>query len=627
MHFTRQNVSVFVKKIKSIPWLPAFLAITGFVAYLFQAFEIARTTTSFLDEGLYLYKGYLFANGLQTPFADYGLWTNHAILSFLIPGYIQKWFGPGLEAGRYFMIFLSLFTLLGLWVFAKSWGNAWWAAGAVWVMVLNPAEIKIHTLAISEGLVAALLVWIVVLVVGEDRPLWQILLGAALTAPLVLTRENMAFVPPIVLLYIFWQHGWKAGLLASLSAGILFLLGNAFYFPNNLKFWATRAPEFPFTFLRDWKIPASALGGEIPEPEESNLYRMILYFWLTFRLHFVSLVSALVVWLLLPFRNVRPLSERMRAVIFLSVLLIVLYIAHVQVAFFGEFCISCILLYVGYFDFLGLMMLVIAAPILLKQLTPLRQAIVFAILILMIFGIGFSSHEDLSSDFAKAMIERLDGTYLWGALIHYIDLPHLLLFRVTFVLLVSALVVAVGAIGLLLIHRRLNGEASAGRRIGILALNMFLILGLVLSPTNVLGAGSDFFDCGGTDVFASYKKAAAELSQVIEPGSKIYWEGRLLAIFLYMPDVKIYPPQMNHVHSYYIGGNTSVLSRFSKWNDELARQWLAEADYIMVQNTEKVYLTDEMLESGAYVKVMSAPKAEKCRWQSAIQVYQRAAAQ
>jgi hypothetical protein len=347
---------------------------------------------------------------------------------------------------------------------------------------------------------------------------------------------------------------------------------------------------------------------------------MILYFWLTFRLHFVSLVSALVVWLLLPLRMARPISERMRAVVFLSMLLIVLYVAHLQVAFFGEFCISCILLYVGYFDFLGLMMLVIAAPILLKQLTPLRQGIVFSVIALLILGIGFSSHEDLSSDFAKAMIERLDGTYLWGALIHYIDLPHLLLFRVTFVLLVSALVVAAGAIGLAILQRRFSGG-----RIGILALNLFLILGLILSPTMVLGAGSDFFDCAETNVFASYERAGAELSQVIEPGSKIYWEGRLLAIFLYMPQgVNIYPPQMNHVHSYYIGGDTDVLLRYSKWNDELARQWLEEADYILVQNTEKVYLTDEMLESGEYVKVMSVPRAERCRWQSTIQVYQRA---
>jgi hypothetical protein len=619
-----QNAPVWVKKIIAIPGLAALLTIAGFLAYVLQAVEIAHTKTSFLDEGLYLYKGYLFVSGLQTPFADYGLWTNHAILSFLIPGYIQKWFGPGLETGRYFMIFLSLFTLLGLWVFAKRWGNALWAAGVVWVMALNPAEIKIHTLAISEGMVAALLVWIVVLVTGEKRPLWQILLSAALTAPLVLTRENMAFVPPILFLYIFWQHGWKAGLLSMLCAGILFLAGNAFYFPQNLKFWAIRVPDFPFSFLQAWKMPPAG-GIDLPEPEESNLYRMVLYFLLTFRLHFVSLVSALTVWLLLPFRKLRPVSERMRAVIFLSVLLVVLYIAHIQVAFFGEFCISCILLYVGYFDFLGLMILVIAAPILLRELTRLRKIMIFVIIALLIMGIGFSSHEDLSSDFAKRMIERLDGTYIWGALIHYLSfVPQLILFRVTFVLLVSALVIIAGAILLILIYRRFKDGQLAGGRIGIVALNLFLILGLILSPTRILGLGNDFFDCGGTDVLASYQRAGAALSQVIEPGSKIYWEGRIPAIFLYMPDMKVYPPQLNHVHSYFIGGRSDLLLRFSQWNDDLARQWLADADYIMVQNTEKVYLTDEMLESGQFIKIFSAPRAEKCRWQSAIQVYKRA---
>jgi hypothetical protein len=619
-----QHVAVLARRVSSIPWLPAFLTAAGFLAYVLRALEIARTKTSFLDEGLYLYKGFLFATGQQIPFADYGVWTNHAILSFLIPGYLQKWFGPGLETGRTFMIFLSLFTLLGLWVFARRWGNAWWAAGAVWVMALNPAEIKIHTLAISEGLVAALLVWIVVLVVGGERPLWQVLLGAALTVPLVLTRENMALVPPVLFFYIFWQHGWRAGLLAMLCAGILFLLGNVFYFPDNLKFWAMRVPD-PFSFLHAWRMPETRVTS-LPEPEESNLYRMILYFWLTFRLHFVALVSALIVWLLLPFQIVRPLSDRIRTVIFLSALLLVLYVAHVQVAFFGEFCISCILLYIGYFDFLGLMMLVIAAPLLLKQLSPLRQTLILMVIALLILGIGFSSHEDLSSEFAKAMIERLDGTYLWGTLIHYIDLPHLLLFRMTFVLLVSLLVIALGALTLGILQRRASGGQAAGGRIGILALNLLLILGLILSPTKVLGAGSDFFDCAGMDVFASYRNAGVELSQVIEPGSKIYWEGRLLAIFLYMPDVKIYPPQMNHVHSYFIGGDAQTLLRYSQWNDELARQWLAEADYILVQNTEKVYLTDEMLESGEYVKVLSAPRAEKCRWQSVIQVYRRAGA-
>ena len=145
-----QRVLAFVRKIISIPWLPSFLTTAGLIAFIVQAFDIARTKTSFLDEGLYVYKGWLFATGKYVPFEEYGLWTNHAILSFLIPGYIQKWFGPGLDVARYFMIFLSILTLLGLWIFAKRWGGKWWAAGAFWVMALNPAEIKVYTLALSE---------------------------------------------------------------------------------------------------------------------------------------------------------------------------------------------------------------------------------------------------------------------------------------------------------------------------------------------------------------------------------------------------------------------------------------------------------------------------------------------
>ena len=207
---------------------------------------------------------------------------------------------------------------------------------------------------------------------------------------------------------------------------------------------------------------------------------------------------------------------------------------------------------------------------------------------------------------------------------HGFAVPQLILFRVAFVLLVSVLVIAVGVIGLIVIRRQFNGGQLAGGRTGLLVLNSFLTLGLILSPTTILGKGNDFFDCAGTDVFQSYQEAGAELSKVIQPGSKVYWEGRLPAIFLYMPDVQIYPPQLNHVHSYHVGGDTQELLRFSQWNDELAQQWLEDADYIMFQSTELVYLTEDMIESGKYEKIMSSPKAEKCRWQSVINVYKRA---
>src|SRR5512134_3535114 len=99
-----QNASVLARKLNSYPWLPEVLSLAGVFVYLLQAIEIARTRTSFLDEGMYLYKGWLFLSGLQVPYADYGVQTNHSILSYLIPGASQMWFGRGLDTGRYFMI-------------------------------------------------------------------------------------------------------------------------------------------------------------------------------------------------------------------------------------------------------------------------------------------------------------------------------------------------------------------------------------------------------------------------------------------------------------------------------------------------------------------------------------------
>ena len=128
--------------------LPVLLAALGMLVYLLHALNLARYTTSFLDEGLYTYKGFLFVTGRYQFFQQYGLWTNQMPLSFLIPGYVQKWFGPGLDVARYFMIFLALLTLTGLWILTNRWSGKWWAAGVIFAMALNPAEVKILTLGI-----------------------------------------------------------------------------------------------------------------------------------------------------------------------------------------------------------------------------------------------------------------------------------------------------------------------------------------------------------------------------------------------------------------------------------------------------------------------------------------------
>ena len=48
--------------------------------------------------------------------------------------------------------------------------------------------------------------------------------------------------------------------------------------------------------------------------------------------------------------------------------------------------------------------------------------------------------------------------------------------------------------------------------------------------------------------------------------------------------------ETTHVHSYFLGGDADTLLRFSKWNDELARKWLVEADYILFQSSEMIFV-------------------------------------
>jgi hypothetical protein len=294
-----------------------------------------------------------------------------------------------------------------------------------------------------------------------------------------------------------------------------------------------------------------------------------------------------------------------------------------QASLFGDYCVSCILLYVGYFDFIGFLILVVAHRFLVRHLSPLRRTIILLFGAITIVSIGFTTHEDLSSAFARIVIERLDRVYVWNAMLNVTGLPHLLLFRVSFVLLTSLLVVGLFALGLLWIRRFFPDRQTWARRIGIVGLNALLILGLILSPTKVLGKGNDFFDCDGSNVLASYERAAEHLRSLIPPGSQVYWDGRIDAIFLYLPDVKIYPPQLNHSHSFFVGGDTDTLLRAGLWNDVLAKQWLAETDYVLIEAAHRQDWVMEIVQSDQYLELENPPRPEKCRWESSILVYKR----
>ena len=126
-----------VKQLARLPWLAEGLAVFGGIIYSGQVWFYAHTQDSVLDEGLYLLKGYLFATGKYKPFQPYGPFTNKIPLAFLIPGYIQALFNPGLRTGRYFAIFLAVIFLVGVWIVAWRLGGKWWGVGAVFMIALT----------------------------------------------------------------------------------------------------------------------------------------------------------------------------------------------------------------------------------------------------------------------------------------------------------------------------------------------------------------------------------------------------------------------------------------------------------------------------------------------------------
>jgi hypothetical protein len=604
------------------PWLS--LALLGAVAYLIHALNLARYTTSFLDEGLYTYKGFLFATGRYQFFQQYGLWTNQMPLSFLIPGYVQKWFGPGLAVARYFMIFLALLTLIGLWVLANRWAGKWWAVAVIWAMALNPAEVKILTLGISQGLIACMLTWVLVLTVGLRRPLWQTMLGGALAGSLILTRINLAFVLPLLLVYIFWQHGKKAGLLASFTGLAVVAIGHALFWPDILSLWTQWIPQSLTPFLDPWRWnaqPGLSTGEVIYSGEVSNFFTRFLYFWMTIRLHFLALFGVMTTLLLWPWRRRKSITGRMRAIIFLLVLFGIMFVAHMGVAFFKEYCVSCILLYVVYFDFIGLLILAMSWRLLVKNLSIRRLIVIIAFLAVTILCVGFSAYNDISAEFVKNTLDQLRENYIWAAMQNVTHIPPQPLFRWSVSILASSLVLLTFLAALKIIWNKIPFSRN-GRQIGIIAINILLVAGLILSPTPVLGQGNNFFSCGNYNVLESYQAVGEQLREVIPPGAKIYWSGRIPAIFLYLPDVVVYPPQLNNIHNYRQGGDPDLLLRYGRWNDILAHQWIKEADFILLQAGEASKWELDLMKTDKYTKILSTRKAERCRWQSVIEVYQ-----
>jgi hypothetical protein len=606
------------------------LSACGILLFAIQLVIHAHFQVPVMDEGLYLYKGLQFVSGRYQPFQDYGPLTNQMPFAFLIPGTVQFLFGPGLRAGRYFAVLLSLFMILGLWLTSRRLTNPWLAAGAVWVIALIPAVTKIYSMAISEGLIACLLVWVMALTLGEKRQLWQLVVGSILAGFIVMIRINLLPLLPLLCLYILWQNGWKSAAWATLAGALTVAITHAIYWPNILRLWAYWLPERLVPFLKAWRPPLDAPPFWNPTITLSVRLNSLID---GVRFNFISVMGALTTWALWPRKSAWKNPAQYRIAVFLSALFFSLLILHAWASLIQNYCVFCFPIYTSFFACLGVLLTVVTIDSWQTRLNLWRWLASGLVVIAVFSGIGFSR---ISGSFIRMVMKLpvprtrsmrfLPGNVELQQMIankFHLELEALVpIFSVIIPVLFGILCFGLCLLIAFLLPRlfkRLSTGASAGASVLI----FILLAGWVLSPTVWLGNGYHRYDCEG-DVLAADELAGEALQKAVPPQAKIFWRGISPVTLLHLPQAKIYPAQLNGDYSYRLGGEPDELLRYGWWDKSLGLQWAKEADYILVaQKYDKGWVKD-ILESGDYQEITIFPNPANRGYSSCLtDVYPR----
>ncbi|HUE97721.1 MAG TPA: glycosyltransferase family 39 protein [Anaerolineales bacterium] len=587
-----------MSQIKRFPYLIELITIAGLAFYIAQSWYYANSLDSIGDEGSYLYKGYMFARGDYYPFEEYTFWTNKAPLAFLIPGYIQLWFGPGLREGRYFAIFVSVLTLVAVWITARRLGGKTWAALAVWIFALSFSQISVYSEAVSQGLVACMLAWIFVLTLGENRPLWQLVLGSALSVLIVMTRQNMAVVPALLVAYIFWQYGKKAGGWALATSAVLFIIFHTLYWPGILQIWAPWLPRSLTPFLDNFRVTAQLSETDfIFDASTRSRFQSFATGVHDHFFVFLGSISALILW---PKRGTWKSSAQFKMAVFLGATFFSLFLLHTLASLPTDYCVHCFSAYQMFYTTAGFFFILVVFS---NGLNDSKRRLPLLILGLLFFAANLGLYyyqrwgDWLLNNVQVPRLNRIlrQGEFstiaLRDILTHTFDLSTEIQRRIAPVgggiFLGLILIVLAWAFHRFFLQKKWTGNYSLAN----IVLSCCLLAGTVFPPAVKAWSGQG---ACSTNFLSYYEEAGRSLAVLVPPGSRVYWRGsgRHLAFLLYMDDVKFFPPQI-HAGGGYSVGDTERLLRFGLFNEELDKQWRESADILMIWDT---YLTKEFQE-------------------------------
>ena len=601
---------------KNVFW--GFLAFAGWVLYVYYARAYFYSMPSMLDEGAYLYKGLMFAEGIYKPFQAYGPWTNKMPYLFYFYGILQKIFGPGLLTGRLAAFGMSSAIVMFLWLLIRRLSTAWQAMIGVWILALTPSVAMAYSYATSQVVVVFFLTLGLFFLLGEDRMDWQIVLGGIFLAISALMRIVMT---PVLLFaggYVYKEFGRKQFWLFMGAFGIVFFAGYMLYWPEILRLWQGWLPASIVQLLPGTK-PNFGIVGKHWNPMTTPFQR-----WYSLSDSFYS--QAALLWgLLAGFLFLRKhLPARYTNIVrFWGLFYGVLWALLAWGALGHNYCVFCLQSYQQFITPVALLVASLFLPY-FKELKSILAGVFsafFAILLSAVIGFGaFKRFGYAALNFPIPRIKNMrilpGWTSLWGILSGKTAWTYKEARVWAPVML--AVVFSICFVGLLFLLTRMKFSRGLGWASSILYAFGILFLAIGFDPYR--GVNTCHFDI---NVPKQEEKIGQRLNEVIPDESLVYWAGgSSISPLLYVDNIRTFPQQYNGGFGRKVGGDTDLLLKYGFYNGEADTRWLNTADYLIVNQKNFPRFAD-VVSSSEFTEIPFSQEPLGCQSDTFLRIFKR----
>jgi len=366
-------------------------------------------------------------------------------------------------------------------------------------------------------------------------------------------------------------------------------------------------------------------GGLPSTASYPGFFNRFYAFWHAVYLHFslwVLVLLSLVMWCWKSEKN-----KPTKIFWFLSGLFFFLAPLHAYASIGGNYCIFCFENYTGFFAPAGYLLAAIAYPHWRGRLTKLGRTAGLLLIGLLSAGWGYASAPFTAPWLLNLPVPRVKELHilpgkaaLWQLLSNRFGWSYE--FQKMFIPTLSALVVGVLLFILTFAAAKIVANKVKKTQPDKLAFRLLLCAAVLATLLVQLDRTTYIAPCE-QDVIESYRAAGAYLAQTLPEDALLYWEGVPIVELLYLPDVRIFPPQLNQRFSFVIGGSPEKLVRYGLWNDALAQQWMAAADYIIVDEASFTAPFADRIAAQSFSELPPSPPYSRCSEGARIRIFKR----